>query len=678
VSKRLTSEKVVQKFRKAHGDNYNYSLVDYENAKKKVRIICPKHGEFLQEPRHHWNGHGCRICGGSAPLDTEAFIARATKIHEGAYDYSPTKYTTAKAMVQINCRKHGLFSQLADSHLSGRGCLQCGFVKTADSLRMSTEEFIRRADECHHGKFTYEELNYTNALSHVTVTCLEHGPFKVWAAEHIRGAGCPYCPRVVRRQRKKYVRTGRVQKASGINSMRSTHPQLAEDFHPTKNGDLTPDDILAGTHKRLWWLCGECEHEWRTPGANRSRLNSGCPHCSGRGVHSDGRNSMRNTHPHLAEEVHSTRNEGVTPDDIVAGSGTILWWQCRECAYEWRARCRDRFEGTGCPVCANRVMHPDGRNSMAVSHPDLARDFHPNKNGDLTPENTVAGAGRRLWWLCSTCEHEWEATGSHRERGTGCPVCANRVIHSDGRNSLGITHPQLAREINPMKNEITSDDITAGSNTRLSWLCSVCNHQWEAVVANRSSGGGCPACAGQQLHIDGRNTMRVTHPHLAEELHPTKNGDITPDNIFAGAAQKLWWCCKTCGLEWRTTGNTRASGGRGCPACAQYGFNPTLTGYYYVISIRNEEGDIILYKGGISNEYERRFGEHLELFGSHPRSKDWNIEILEVAEFEDGADARILESDLLQEEIRAPRIQGLSSELFTSNPLDLAREMGWI
>ena len=74
---------------------------------------------------------------------------------------------------------------------------------------------------------------------------------------------------------------------------------------------------------------------------------------------------------------------------------------------------------------------PDGSNSMAQTHPHLAEEFHPTRNGDLTPENIVAGTRKRLWWQCKTCSHEWEATGDKRSRlGRKCPVCIGwRYFH---------------------------------------------------------------------------------------------------------------------------------------------------------------------------------------------------------------------------------------------------------
>jgi hypothetical protein len=230
-----------------------------------------------------------------------------------------------------------------------------------------------------------------------------------------------------------------VPRPSSVPLSRS-HPALALEFHPTKNGDWTTDNLVAGTNRKLWWICKAisdtpCGHEWQSIGANRSRHGRGCPACSNHAVHIDGRNSMRSTHPNLAEELHPTRNGDLTPSDVVAGTHHEIWWRCTTisespCGYEWVASGKNRNTGRGCTVCSNRMIHPDHSNSMANTHPELAAEWHPTKNGDLTPNDVVAGSKKKVWWRCSTlsespCGHEWLTTLFHRKRGSGCSVCAD-------------------------------------------------------------------------------------------------------------------------------------------------------------------------------------------------------------------------------------------------------------
>mgnify|MGYP002180662637 CR=1 FL=1 len=172
--------------------------------------------------------------------------------------------------------------------------------------------------------------------------------------------------------------------------------------------------------------------------------------------------------------------------------------------------------------------------------------------------------------------------------------------------------------------------------------------------------------------------MANTHPDMAEEFHATKNAPLTIHTVVAGAAKKFWWICKDCDHEWPTTGDKRVNN-RGCPACATTGFQPELPASYYVIEIQNDEGDVILYKGGISGDVENRLDRHKSVFAGNHRSSKWTLRPVETVDFKLGTDAQILETRLLKVRgIRAPDIEDVSKELFLHNPLDYARDREWV
>ena len=106
---KLTLEKFIEKAKKVHGDKYDYSKVEYINNHTKVCIICPIHGEFWQTPQHHLKGVGCPKCYGNFRKTTEQFIEEARKVHGDKYDYSKVEYVNATTKVRIICPKHGEF-----------------------------------------------------------------------------------------------------------------------------------------------------------------------------------------------------------------------------------------------------------------------------------------------------------------------------------------------------------------------------------------------------------------------------------------------------------------------------------------------------------------------------------------------------------------------------------------
>ena len=184
-----------------------------------------------------------------------------------------------------------------------------------------------------------------------------------------------------------------------------THPQLAAEWHPTKNGDLRAENVTAGSNKKVWWQC-QSGHEWQATVSNRA-LGRGCPYCANKKV--DQSNCLATTHPHLVAEWHPTRNGLLRPEDITASSSRKVWWICPAAEdHEWEARPADRRQGYGCPFCTGRRVTKS--NSLAATRPDLAKEWHPTKNGNLTPWDVTRGSGKKVWWKCPTAEdHEWEA-----------------------------------------------------------------------------------------------------------------------------------------------------------------------------------------------------------------------------------------------------------------------------
>ena len=131
LSQTNSKEKFIEKAKQVHGDKYDYSKIEYKNNKTKVCIICPEHGEFWQKPNSHLNGRGCPLCGKTQKLTTEKFIEKAKQIHGNEYDYSKVEYVNCDTKVCIICPEHGEFWQTPHNHLNMQGCPQCNNCKNS-------------------------------------------------------------------------------------------------------------------------------------------------------------------------------------------------------------------------------------------------------------------------------------------------------------------------------------------------------------------------------------------------------------------------------------------------------------------------------------------------------------------------------------------------------------------
>ena len=294
------------------------------------------------------------------------------------------------------------------------------------------------------------------------------------------GSGCPYC-------------AGK-RVAAGVPTLASEYPELAKQWHPTKNLDLTPDRVSPGTHRKAWWLC-EKGHEWQAEIKSRAS-GTGCPICTNRKV-AAGENDLATTHPGIAAQWHPTKNGSLTPEEVVAGAQKRVWWQCEK-GHEWQAEVWSRtVNHAGCPVCAGKQVCA-GFNDLATTFPDLAAQWHPTKNGAMTPQSVTPFSNRRAWWICDL-GHVYQASIADRASlSSGCPYCAGRKVLA-GFNDLATKEPLVAAQWHPTLNgELTPRDVTAGSRKRIWWQCRE-GHVWKAVVYSRAGPqkADCPVCAGR-------------------------------------------------------------------------------------------------------------------------------------------------------------------------------------
>lgn len=211
-----------------------------------------------------------------------------------------------------------------------------------------------------------------------------------------------------------------VRLIKGENDLATLYPSLAKEWHPTKNGELKPENVSSGSSKKVWWLCPE-GHSYLMVVNQRAKRGYGCPYCSGHRA-LKGVNDLATTNPELAEEWYYEKNGNLTPHDVTAGSSKKVWWRCEKGhAYE-QLIIKRANRGYSCPYCSGHKVWR-GFNDLATVNPRLAKEWHPIKNGDLTPFDVTAGSGKRVWWLCPL-GHEYQATIHDRNSDdTQCPIC---------------------------------------------------------------------------------------------------------------------------------------------------------------------------------------------------------------------------------------------------------------
>lgn len=200
MPEKLSQKDVIKKFKKIHGDRFDYSLVKFVNTKVKVKIICKDHGIFEQTPNNHLNGQICKKCAyiensKNRSKTIENFITESNKIHNCKYDYSEVDYKNNHTKIKIICKIHNyIFEQTPDSHINQKsGCPKCKLDKFSIDYRQTKEEFIKNSNIVHENKYNYDLVEYVNINKKVKIICPKHGMFEQKPCNHIKGCGCHKC-----------------------------------------------------------------------------------------------------------------------------------------------------------------------------------------------------------------------------------------------------------------------------------------------------------------------------------------------------------------------------------------------------------------------------------------------------------------------------------------------------
>jgi hypothetical protein len=338
------------------------------------------------------------------------------------------------------------------------------------------------------------------------------------------------------------------QVLAGFNDIASLFPKLAKEAF-----GWSPKEFTPGSNFKKEWKCSK-GHRWVAVISQRTRKNgSGCPYCSGLKT-LPGFNDLKSSNSKIAKEAF-----GWDPSTVAPQSNKKKDWKCKK-NHVYSASPAERFGGNGCPICSGQKILK-GFNDLKTLLPALALEadgWDPSKIGP--------GSSKKLAWKCNH-GHKWKAIVYSRKNGNGCPVCAGKKIVV-GFNDLATVNPKLAAEAfgwDPKK-------VTVSNGKSKKWKCQN-GHKWDAPVARRSAGSGCPYCAGQKVQV-GFNDLATVNPKLAAEAFgwDPKSTTISSDRI------EKWKC--PLGHIYVSAVKSRTKGTQ-CAVCSgqkvQIGFNDLVT-----------------------------------------------------------------------------------------------------
>jgi hypothetical protein len=374
-------------------------------------------------------------------------------------------------------------------------------------------------------------------------------------------------------------------------SLLEENPELAKEWHPTKNGALTPADVSYSSGKKVWWLKPyddpvtgiHYDFEWENTVDHRAR-GQGCPFLAGKKI-LVGFNDFASRYPELAKEWHPSKNGSLTPADVSYSSGKKVWWLKPyddpvtgiHYDFEWENTVDHRVRGQGCPFLVGKKILV-GFNDFASKYPELASQWNYKRNKKLLPSQVTASSNKSVWWIYTyedpvTKKHfdfEWKATVSSRVNSPGCPFLSSQRLWV-GFNDLKTVRPDLAAQWDYSKNDgLTPQDVMPSSTNHVWWLYPYDDSRtgkhfdfsWKAKISDRYYDSGCPFLSNQRVY-EGFNDLSSLYPELAKEYDVERNV-IPPTMITSKSNKKVWWKCPYCGAA-SYVAVSKKSEGQCCP-----------------------------------------------------------------------------------------------------------------
>ena len=372
------------------------------------------------------------------------------------------------------CSNNHEWQATIDSRNRGSGCKKCNLLGRKPLMKLIESDF---AKEIHPTKNKNVDISLLTLGSGKTIwwKCEKEHEWEARISNRaFNHTGCPYC------NNKKVI--------SGETDLKSQYPKLMNEWDFDKNKDINPKQVSPSSKKNVWWKCDK-GHEWATPINIRTR-GSQCPYCSGRLV-IKGVNDLKTLHEDLAKEWHPAKNKPFEVDEIKESSEIKAWWICPK-GHEYQSLIYHRVDGLGCPYCAGRYAI-QGENDLETKYHDIAKEWHPVKNGSKKPSDVLPNSNKKFWWLCEK-GHEWKVSPSDRiQSNSDCPYCVGK-LPIPNETDLATVNPELAAEWHPTKNgNKKPSDFLPQSGKKMWWTCSE-GHEWRAAIQRRMMGTGCPTC----------------------------------------------------------------------------------------------------------------------------------------------------------------------------------------
>jgi len=273
-----------------------------------------------------------------------------------------------------------------------------------------------------------------------------------------------------------------------------------------KNGDVKPNDVFKGSHKKYWFDCDKCPHSFDS---SLSNISGGkwCPYCGSSKLCDDSccNNCFtRSFASHEKVKYWSDKNGDVKPRDVSLGSNTKYWFDCDKCNHSFDTSTISSInQGCWCPYCTCKQLckAQDCKYCFTKSFASHEKaKYWSDKNGDMKPNDAFKSSNKKYWFDCNNCNHSFDSTLAHINQGNWCPYCAVPLKQLCDKlncdfcfNNSFASHPK-EKYWSDKNGDVKPRDVSKSNGNKYWFDCNTCNRRFDMTLSGVVRGNWCPYC----------------------------------------------------------------------------------------------------------------------------------------------------------------------------------------
>lgn len=472
-------------------------------------------------------------------------------------ELGPSQYTKGsnKKVWWLCSKGHSYDMTVYDRSTQKLNCPYCGSQRVLEGYNDLGTTFPEIAKEWDYEKNAPLKPTEIMAKSNKKVwwLCSKGHSYQTKICHRTDGHGCPYC--------------AGLKPAKGENDLKTLYPAICTEWDYEKN-KLGPEEFLPSSNKKAWWICSK-GHSWEAVISTRANRGYGCPTCSREKGTSFSEQAiyyyLKKAYP---DTVSGDRSAVGLELDVYIPSLRIAIeydgyrWHSSEKAYLRTVKKRKLCEDKGIELIRIKEQGLPELEFSEISPLEFTVITPSTDYGDQLI-NEYQGLGKSIFNLLCYLGDVTVDINIQRDR---IEIMSGYII-TEKENSLADEHPDIAAEWDSEKNKrLQPAYFTSSSNKKVWWKC-INGHSYEASIAYRTRGRGCPYCVNRKT-LEGVNTLDATDPELLKDWDYEKNS-FSPSSVVRGSHIKINWKCSVCGHEWKSDLSSRAIGHRNCPSCAR-------------------------------------------------------------------------------------------------------------